>query len=193
MRRWHDLEVHYTDPDNIIEATYLASLFERSSREYYRLRSELTLAECALDVRRPLSQSRFLGPLASAINGELRRLGIRQVAGMGYGSFALIGGLVATSRDLKSVLIRTEAKRYGFREMLEGEIEPDLPVAIIDDILSTGKSALKAATVLRDHAMHPTVLLTVFRLSWRGGRDLLRYHGIESQSLASLSLTNSRR
>ena len=193
MRPWHNLQVHYPELDDIITATYLASLFERSSREYlYKRHGEPAVAECALDVRRPLSQSRFLGPLAAAMNKELDRLGIRQVAGRGYGSFPLLGGLVATAHDLRSVFIRPEAKQYGFREILEGHIDPDEPLAIVDDILSTGKSALKSAAILREQAMNPTVLLTVFRLSWVGGRDLLRYHGIESLPLATLSMADAR-
>jgi orotate phosphoribosyltransferase len=188
----HHLQIHAADVAEVIQAVYKACLFERSNRVYHYRRGQDAVAEWALDVRRPLSQSAFLGPLATAMNEELSRLGISQVAGRGYGSFALVGGMLATSHNLRSVLIRDERKRYGFQELLEGSIDPCEPVAIIDDLLSTGRTALGSAAILREHAMHPTILLTVFRYSWRGGRELLRYHGIRSLSLASLSLAGGR-
>jgi orotate phosphoribosyltransferase len=184
----HHLHTHAAAVAGVLEAVYEACLFEQASRPYHYERSgQGTVAEWALDLRRPLSRSTFLRPLAIAMNEELRRLGIRQVAGYGYGSFALVGGMVATGDDLRSVLIREERKRHGFRDIMEGSIDVREPVAIIDDLLSTGRTALRSAAILREHAAHPTVALTVFRYSWRGGRELLRYHGIGSQSLASLS------
>jgi len=185
----HHLHIHAADVAGVIEAVYDACLFERANRSYhYERNGQESVAEWALDLRRPLSQSAFLGPLATAMNEELRRLGIRQVAGQGYGSFALVGGMVAVGHDLRSVLIRDERKRHGFQEILEGSIDVREPVAIVDDLLSTGRTALRSAAILRAHAMHPTMALTVFRYSWRGGRELLRFNGIGSLSLASLSV-----
>jgi orotate phosphoribosyltransferase len=186
----HHLEIHSAKVAEVIRAVYAEASFEREHRPYRRRdRGEhAAVAEWALDLRRPLSRSEFLGPLVVAMNAELLRLNIRQVAGMGYGSFALIGGIVTIGDGLSSVLIRGERKRYGFQEILEGSVDANQPVAIVDDLLSSGHSALKAAAILRAHAISPTVLLTVFRYSWRDGRELLRYHGIGSISLASLSV-----
>jgi orotate phosphoribosyltransferase len=185
----HHLEIHCPNAAEVIRAVYAEALFERQHRIYHRRNRDGRdgVAEWALDLRRPLSRSDFLGPLVIAMRAELLRLNIRQAAGLGYGSFALLGGIVAVGDDLSSVLIRDERKRYGFQEILEGSIDPHQPVAIIDDLLSGGHSKLKAAGVLRAHGMNPTVALTVFRLSWRGGRELLKHHGIGSVSLASLS------
>ena len=122
------------------------------------------------------------------MNEELRRLGIHQVAGQGFGSFALVGGMVAAGHDLRSVLIRSERKRHGFQEILEGSIDTREPVAIVNDLLSTGHTVLRSAAILREHAAHPTIALTVFRYAWRGGRELLRFNGIGFLSLASLSI-----
>jgi orotate phosphoribosyltransferase len=185
----HHLEIHSADVAAVIQDVYAESIFERQHRRYHRKGGDGRegVSEWALDLRRPLSRSEYLGPLAVAMRAELRRLSIRQVAGMGYGAFALLGGIVAVGDDVSSVLIRQERKRYGFQEILEGAIDSRQPVAIIDDLLSTGHSVLRAATVLRAQGMNPTVVLTVFRFSWRGGRELLKYHGIGSVSLASLS------
>ena len=185
----HHVEIHSAGVADVIQAVYAESIFERQHRPYHRKGrgSREAASEWALDVRRPLSRSGLLGPLAVAMLAELRRLNIRQVAGMGYGSFALLGGIVAVGDDISSALIRQEPKRYGFLEVLEGALDARQPVAIVDDLLSTGHSAIRAAALLRAQGMNPTVLLTVFRFSWRGGRELLRYHGIGSVSLASLS------
>ena len=135
----HHLDIHAAGVAEVIEAVYDACLFEQANRSYrYERNGEEAVAEWALDLRRPLSQSAFLRPVATAMNEELRRLGIHQVAGQGFGSFALVGGMVAAGHDLRSVLIRSERKRHGFQEILEGSIDTREPVAIVNDLLSTG-------------------------------------------------------
>lgn len=176
----------------LMELVYRRALFLNTDRPYYRQRQGRYVAsEWALDLRRPLTQSSILQPVALSMNRLLAGLGVRQIAGRGYGAFALVGAMLALGRDLTGVLVREQRKAHGFRETLEGTADRSRPVAVVDDLLSSGTSAVKTADMLRADGLWPTVVVTVFRYEWCDGRGLLRHRGLEHRALAALRLAGS--
>lgn len=71
------------------------------------------------------------------------------IAGVATGGIA-IGVLVAQEMGLPFVYVRSEAKKHGLTNMIEGEIESGQSVVVIEDLISTGGSSLKAVEVLRE-------------------------------------------
>jgi orotate phosphoribosyltransferase len=71
------------------------------------------------------------------------------IAGVATGGIAL-GALVAQEMGLPFVYVRSEAKKHGLTNTIEGELESRQSVVVIEDLVSTGGSSLKAVAALRD-------------------------------------------
>lgn len=71
------------------------------------------------------------------------------IAGVATGGIA-IGALVAQEFGLPFVYVRTEAKKHGLRNSIEGVLQSGQNVAVIEDTISTGKSSLQAVEAIRE-------------------------------------------
>lgn len=71
------------------------------------------------------------------------------IAGVATGGIAQ-GALVAQEMGLPFVYVRSEAKKHGLTNMIEGVIESGQSVVVIEDLISTGGSSLKAVHALRE-------------------------------------------
>ncbi len=70
------------------------------------------------------------------------------IAGVATGGIAQ-GALVAQEMGLPFVYVRSEAKKHGLTNMIEGVVEAGQSVVVIEDLISTGGSSLKAVEALR--------------------------------------------
>jgi orotate phosphoribosyltransferase len=71
------------------------------------------------------------------------------IAGVATGAIAQ-GVLVAEALGLPFVYIRSEEKKHGLSNLIEGVIEAGQKVVVIEDLISTGQSSLKAVEALRE-------------------------------------------
>ncbi|NCD70055.1 orotate phosphoribosyltransferase [Mucilaginibacter agri] len=72
------------------------------------------------------------------------------------------GALVAQELGLPFIYVRAKAKEHGTGKMIEGEIIPGQRVAVIEDLISTGKSSLQAVESLRDAGYNVAGLAAIF-------------------------------
>lgn len=91
--------------------------------------------------------------MAKAIEKNFARPDV--IAGVATGAIA-IGALVAEEMGLPFVYIRPEAKKHGRQNQIEGYLEKGKSVLVIEDLISTGMSSLKAVDAL--HAVDAKVL-----------------------------------
>lgn len=70
------------------------------------------------------------------------------VAGVATGAIAQ-GALVADALHLPFVYVRSKPKDHGLENLIEGELKPGAKVVVIEDLISTGGSSLKAVEALR--------------------------------------------
>ena len=70
------------------------------------------------------------------------------VAGVATGAIAQ-GALVADELNLPFVYVRSKPKDHGLENLIEGELTPGMKVVVIEDLISTGGSSLKAVDALR--------------------------------------------
>lgn len=71
------------------------------------------------------------------------------VAGVATGAIAQ-GALVADELNLPFVYVRSKAKDHGMGNLIEGELEKGSKVIVVEDLISTGGSSLKAVAALRE-------------------------------------------
>lgn len=83
------------------------------------------------------------------------------IAGVATGGIAL-GALVAQEMGLPFVYVRSEAKKHGLTNMIEGEIEKGQSVVVIEDLISTGGSSLKAVEALREKGCDVKGMVAIF-------------------------------
>ena len=70
------------------------------------------------------------------------------VAGVATGAIAQ-GALVADALHLPFSYVRSKPKDHGLANLIEGEVKPGMKVVVVEDLISTGGSSLKAVEALR--------------------------------------------
>lgn len=83
------------------------------------------------------------------------------IAGVATGAIA-IGALVAEAMNLPFIYVRPQPKEHGLGNMIEGEIPVNKNVVVIEDLISTGKSSLKAVEALRNANVNVLGMLAIF-------------------------------
>ncbi len=83
------------------------------------------------------------------------------IAGVATGAIAM-GVLVAQEMGLPFVYVRPEAKSHGRKNQIEGSLDAGQSVVVIEDLISTGGSSLKAVDALRDADIKVVGMAAVF-------------------------------
>jgi len=86
---------------------------------------------------------------------------IDYIAGVATGAIPH-GMMVADKLDLPFVYIRSEAKEYGRKNQIEGELKPESNVIVIEDLISTGKSSMKAIEAVEQSGSKVIELISIF-------------------------------
>lgn len=87
------------------------------------------------------------------------------IAGVATGGIAQ-GALIAQEMGLPFVYIRSEAKKHGLTNMIEGVVERGQSVMVIEDLISTGGSSLKAVDALREAGCVVKGMVAIFTYSF---------------------------
>ena len=94
--------------------------------------------------------------LRSFVKIELTRIilenfqDVDAVAGVATGAIAQ-GALVADALNLPFVYVRSKPKDHGLENLIEGELKPGMKVVVVEDLISTGGSSLKAVEAIRNN------------------------------------------
>lgn len=72
------------------------------------------------------------------------------IAGVATGAIPQ-GALVADALNLPFVYVRSKPKDHGLENLIEGELKPGMKVVVIEDLISTGGSSLKAVEAIRNN------------------------------------------
>ena len=83
------------------------------------------------------------------------------IAGVATGGIA-IGALVAQELGVPFVYVRSSAKGHGLENMIEGDYSTGSNVVVIEDLISTGGSSLKAVEALRAAELNVKGVVAIF-------------------------------
>lgn len=83
------------------------------------------------------------------------------VVGVATGAIAQ-GALVADLLGLPFAYVRSTPKDHGLENLVEGELKPNAKVVVIEDLISTGGSSLKAVEALRNFGCEVIGMIAVY-------------------------------
>jgi len=111
------------------------------------------------------------------------RVGDAKLAGVALGGVPLVA-VTSVETGLPYVIARKQQKEYGTANLVEGDLEDGEEVVVIEDIATTGQSAIDAAEALRDAgAVVSRVLVVVDRQE--GASENLAEADLELESLVT--------
>lgn len=86
---------------------------------------------------------------------------VTAIAGVATGAIAQ-GALVAEELNLPFVYIRSTPKDHGLENLIEGDLKPGSKVVVIEDLISTGGSSLKAVEAIRNAGSQVAGMVAIF-------------------------------
>lgn len=106
------------------------------------------------------------------------------IAGVATGAIAQ-GALVADALNLPFVYVRSKPKDHGLENLIEGELKPGMKVVVIEDLISTGGSSLKAVEAIRNNGCEVVGMVA----SYTYGFDVAK-KAFEDANVKLITLTN---
>jgi orotate phosphoribosyltransferase len=115
------------------------------------------------DNRKTLSYPAVRKEICEAFVSKIKELypSVELIAGVATGAIAH-GMLVAEAMGLPFIYIRSSSKAHGLTNMIEGDYSAGQKVVVIEDLISTGGSSLKAVEALREANCDVLGMLAIF-------------------------------
>ena len=95
------------------------------------------------------------------------------------------GALVADLLELPYVYVRPQPKGHGMGNQIEGRLEPGQKVVLVEDLISTGQSSLKAAHAVREAGAEVIGTAAIFSYSFRQAAENFAKAQIPLKSLCT--------
>ena len=106
------------------------------------------------------------------------------VAGVATGAIAQ-GALVAEELGLPYCYVRPKPKDHGMGNQVEGEIKKGSKVIVVEDLISTGGSSLKAVAALREYGVEVFGMVASFTYGFPVAEEAFREAGVKLITLSN--------
>jgi len=106
------------------------------------------------------------------------------VAGVATGAIAQ-GALVAEELGLPYCYVRPKPKDHGMGNQVEGEIKKGSKVIVVEDLISTGGSSLKAVAALREYGVEVIGMVASFTYGFPVAEEAFREAGVKLITLSN--------
>ena len=97
------------------------------------------------------------------------------------------GALVAEELDLPYIYVRPKPKDHGMGNLIEGKITKGQKVVLIEDLISTGGSSLKAAQALQEAGFKVLGMVAIFTYGFETAQKNFEEAGIPLICLSDFS------
>jgi orotate phosphoribosyltransferase len=112
---------------------------------------------------------------------------VEVIAGVATGAIA-IGVLVADKLGLPFVYVRSKPKDHGLENLIEGDLIAGQKVVVIEDLVSTGGSSLKAAEALSNFGGEVLGMLAIFTYNFPVANESFKKAGVELTTLSNYQI-----
>lgn len=175
----------------LIQTFHQLEAFKWNPQEDFRLASGKTspyYVDCRIVLAHPHSRH-LVAQLAYSL---LKSLNFTLIGGLEIGAIPLatcISDFAYTAnpqREWRTFVVRKQAKDHGLGKLIEGTIHPGETALVVDDVLTTGGSLVKAAESARAQGLIVTHGLVVVDRSEDEGKNTLAQQGIQLLPLLTL-------
>jgi len=105
------------------------------------------------------------------------------IAGVATGAIAQ-GALVADLMDLPMIYVRPSAKGHGRQNLIEGKMEEGQAVMVVEDLISTGGSSLKAVEAIREAGGVVVGMVAIFTYGFPEAQEAFKNAGVKLFTLS---------
>ena len=105
------------------------------------------------------------------------------VAGVATGAIAQ-GALVAEELGLPYAYVRPKPKDHGMGNQVEGQLQKGAKVIVVEDLISTGGSSLKAVAALREYGVEVIGMVASFTYGFPIAEEAFREAGVKLLTLS---------
>jgi len=127
--------------------------------------------------------------VGKAVFDQLAGVGIDAVGGVPVGAYSMVAAVALVShlegKPIPAFIVREETKEHGTKRRIEGHLKEGSRVAMVDDVITTGGSLLRAIKAV-EAANCKVVKVIVLVDRNEGGSDRLRQEGYDFAALLSI-------
>ncbi|MFP4531576.1 MAG: orotate phosphoribosyltransferase [Desulfobacterales bacterium] len=123
---------------------------------------------------------------------KIQELGLtpKGIGGLTMGADPIAISVAYTSQlrgnPIDAFSVRKEPKAHGLRLPIEGNMEPGDPVVVIEDVVTTGGSTIKAINAVRDYGLEILSVIALLDRCEQNGRENIEACGVCVTSLLSI-------
>jgi orotate phosphoribosyltransferase len=104
------------------------------------------------------------------------------IAGVATGAIAQ-GALVADRLGLPFIYVRSNVKDHGTGKLIEGDVIPGKSAVVVEDLVSTGGSSLRAVNTLQNEGVNVLGMVAIFTYGFSVAEENFRKAGVKLISL----------
>jgi orotate phosphoribosyltransferase len=136
-------------------------------REHALVIGEVTLtsgrkAQYYVDAKRAILLPDGFRALGELVAAEAERVGATAVGGMTMGADPVACAALAAGAQVKAFFVRKDRKQHGLQRWIEGpELEPGERCLVVEDVVTTGGSTVKAIERVREEGFEVAGVVSV--------------------------------
>ena len=124
--------------------------------------------------------------LADQVIDRIKGYKADYIGGLALGAVPVLVSVILKSHNtphpIKGFWVRKEQKHHGMQQLIDGDLEPDSKVVIVDDVTTTGQSVLRAVEEAQERGCSISCVLTVIDRC-EGAKETLKDAGYALVSL----------
>jgi len=109
---------------------------------------------------------------------------VEAIAGVATGAIPQ-GAMVADTLGKPFVYVRSKPKDHGLENLIEGELRPGMKVVVVEDLISTGGSSLKAVEAIRQNGCDVIGMVAAYTYGFHEAEVAFRKAGVPLVTLTN--------
>jgi orotate phosphoribosyltransferase len=144
-------------------------------------------AHYLIDCKRAIMLRRGFYALAALVAAQAAEWGATAVGGMTMGADPIACAALAGGADVKAFFVRKEVKQHGLSRRIEGPLlEPDDRCMLVEDVVTTGGSTIRALDAVREEGHELVGVLAVCDRLAGGAEKIKQASGVPYVALTTI-------